>query len=152
MPDALYPAGLPLPLHEGYGFRPVSPLVRTPMVSGRARVRRGYTATPTQVALIWLMTDAQAQLFEKWYQEELLDGSSWFLARLKTPLGIDYYRSRFVDIYEGPVLQGGRYWRFTATLELYRRPLLADGSAAYPDAILHADIVDLAANREWPEA
>ena len=38
-----YPEGLPLPLREGYGFDPVSPMVSTPLVtegkSGAAPIR-----------------------------------------------------------------------------------------------------------------
>ncbi len=81
-----------------------------------------------------------------------MDGAAWFLCPLRTPLGLDYYKSKFVDIYEGPILVGGKYWRFTATLEVYTRPLLPDGSTAYPDPFLHPEIVDLTANKEWPEA
>lgn len=152
MAAILYPAWLPPALHDGYGFRPVSPIVRSTFVSGRSMQRRRAKSTPTQVAVNWLLNDGTAALFEKWFQEDLSDGAAHFLCLLKTSLGMGYYRAQFVDIYEGPELVGGKYWRFSATVEVDKRPLLADGSTAYPDAILHSDIVDLAANREWPEA
>lgn len=147
-----YPDWLPCALQDGYGFTPVSPLLQTQFTSGRSQWRRGYTSTPTRVAVSWLMRDMEAALFEKWFQEDLLDGSAWFLCWLRTPLGMDYYRSHFVDIYDGGTLTEGKFWKFSATLELFTRPLLPDGSTKYQDAILHSDIIDLAANREWPES
>ena len=147
-----YPSWLPEPLQDGYGFKPVSPLLVDQFTSGRTQSRRGSLSTPTRVSVTWLLVDPVAALFEKWFQEDLYDGAAWFLCRLRTPLGMDYYRSRFSDIYEGPTLVEGNYWQFTATLELFRRPLLADGSTKEPDAsfILGSSLVDLSANREWP--
>lgn len=146
-----YPSWLPMPLRAGYGFKPVSPLVSTRFVSGATINRRKSTSTPSRVGMTWLLTDIQAALFEKWVQEDLSDGAAWFLCKLKTPIGVDYYRSKFTeDFYDGPVLVEGDFWQISATLELFRRPLLADGSTAYPDAIQNSWIVDLASNREWP--
>lgn len=146
----MQPQWLPEPLREGYGLRHVSPLMRSTFVSGRAMQRRKYTATPSNVELRWLLTDGEAQLFEKWFQEVLLDGASWFACRLRTPLGVDYFKCRFTDIYDGPTLLGND-WVIVAPVEIYLRPLLADGWVEFPEGILGASIIDLAANREWPE-
>ncbi len=52
MTDIYYPHdSLPMPLQEGYGFQPVSPLKRTQLTTGRARQRRAYTSTPTQASI-----------------------------------------------------------------------------------------------------
>lgn len=144
---------LPLPLQDGYGFKPVSPLLRTQLASGRARQRRQYTSTPTQASVTWMFTtDAQAQLFEAWYRDIISDGAAWFLMRLQTPRGVDSYKCRFTDIYDGPILVAPIYWRFSATLELWERPLLPPGWAEFPYFVVNQDIIDLALNREWPEA
>lgn len=148
----MQPQWLPEPLREGYGLKHVSPMKRSTFVSGRSMPRRAYTATPTQLEVRWLLNDGQATLFEKWFQEVLIDGVSWFACRLRTPLGMDYYKSRFTDMYDGPVLTTSNQWVITAPLEMYQRPLLADGWLEYPDGILRAGIIDLAANREWPAA
>jgi len=146
-----YPSWLPMPLRAGYGFKPVSPIISSRFVSGATMNRRNYTSTPSRVGMTWLLTDTKAALFEKWVQEDLVDGTAWFLCKLKSPIGVDYYRSKFTeDFYDGPVLVEGDFWQISATLEMFRRPLLADGSTAYPDAIQNAAVVDLAANREWP--
>lgn len=114
---------LPLPLQDGYGLKPISPLLRTQMVSGRARQRRRYTSTPTQAPVSRLMNDVQGQAFEAWYRDAISDGAAWFNMNLRTPIGIKPYVCRFIDIYEGPVLIGGKYWQYNATLELWERPL-----------------------------
>lgn len=52
MADIIYPDEyLPMPLMDGYGFKPISPLLRTEMTSGRARQRRRYTSRPTQASV-----------------------------------------------------------------------------------------------------
>ncbi len=56
MADIIYPDDyLPMPLMDGYGFKPISPLKRTEMTSGRARQRRLYTSTPTQATVKWIL-------------------------------------------------------------------------------------------------
>ncbi|WP_407266342.1 hypothetical protein [Klebsiella quasipneumoniae] len=154
MADIYYPHDyLPVPLYDGYGFKPVSPLLRTEMITGRARQRRRYLSTPTQSSVKWLFkSDGQAQLFEAWFRETITDGTSWFYMVLKTPMGIEPYKCRFVDIYEGPTPVKPGKWMFTATLELWERPVLPPGLAEFPDFIVNSDILDLAVNREWPEA
>ncbi|MES2868957.1 MAG: hypothetical protein V4749_05240 [Pseudomonadota bacterium] len=146
-----YPEGLPLPLREGYGFEPVSPIVRSVFVSGRARQRRRSTSTPTEASVSWVFNDAQAQFFEAWFEHILLSGTLWFDCPLKTPLGLDAYRARFVGIYSGPSLVGVSHWRFTAKLELFKRPIWdADWIVITPDYMLMPDIFDRAMNQEWP--
>ncbi|WP_219630785.1 hypothetical protein [Stenotrophomonas maltophilia] len=147
----MQPKWLPEPLREGYGLRHVSPQTRSTFVSGRSMPRRAYTATPSQTEVRWLLNDQQSALFEKWFQEQLFDGVSWFACRLRSPLGMDYYKARFTDIYDGPTLTNSNLWMFTAQLELYLRPLLADGWSEYPEGFLQANVIDLAANREWPQ-
>ena len=151
-----YPAGLPLPQQQGYALQHTSPMMRTPMQSGRARQRRTYTSVPTAVSVSWLFTtQGEAQLFEGWYRDDIGagDGANWFAMKLQTPLGIMDYDCRFTDIYSGPQLVGFDKWQFTATLEIRERPIIAEGWATImPDYILLSDIFDAAMNQEWPSA
>lgn len=143
---------LPLPQQDGYGFKPISPLLRTEMTSGRARQRRQYTSTPTQASVNWFFeTDPQAQLFEAWFRDTLFDGEAWFDMRLQTPEGVNSYKCRFVDIYEGPTLIAPKYWSFSATLELWERPILDADWGNFPEFIMGSSIIDFALNREWPK-
>jgi len=154
MADIYYPHQyLPLPQQDGYAFQPVSPLRRTDLTSGRARQRRLYTSTPTQASVTWLFTtDPQCQVFESWFRDALTDGASWFYMRLQTPVGTKDYKCRFTDIYQGPTLVAPIYWQYTATLELWERPLPPVGWGNYPELLIGSDIIDIAINKEWPQA
>jgi len=66
-------------------------------------------------------------------------------------MGLQDQVARFADIYSGPVLIGVDCWRFTAQLELPRRPLYdEDWFTVAPEYLDSADIVDIAANKNWP--
>jgi hypothetical protein len=147
-----YPVELPLPVADGYGFKPVSPFIRTKMNTGRSRQRRAYASVPTELTADFIFEDdLEAQLFESWFEDVLISGSEWFECDLKTPQGIRPYKVRFTDMYEGPSLDGG-YWRFRAPLELWERPILAGGWAIYaPEYITGMNIIDLAVNKDWPQ-
>ncbi|AVJ17220.1 hypothetical protein CLM71_08795 [Serratia sp. MYb239] len=143
---------LPMALQEGYALKPISPLLRTDMVTGRARQRRRYTSTPTQTTVSWLMNDVQGMTFEAWFRDALSDGSAWFNMVLRTPIGVKPYLCRFTDIYDGPVLTGGKYWQYSATLELWERPIPDAGWGNFPEFLAGQSIIDMALNREWPKA
>ena len=98
------------------------------------------------------MDDMQAQFFEAWFKEVLVDGSQWFECPLKSPVGLTDYTVRFTNMYSGPTLVGVSMWRFTASLELRERPLIQPGWAQFPDLWFNMNIIDMALNREWPEA
>lgn len=143
---------LPLAQRTGLGYQPTSPVLRTELTSGRARQRRKYTSTPTQAGVTWIFTDVQSQLFEAWFRDALVDAANWFNMRIRTPLGLSDYACRFTDIYQGPTLVALGFWQFTATLELWERPILPPGWGEFPDLIANQSIIDFAMNREWPEA
>lgn len=148
-----YPEGLPLPTRDGYGFSAVSPILRTRMQSGRSKQRRQYQSTPTAGSVSWVFTEGEAQLFESWWEEVLVSGTEWFEMSLQTPQGLQPYRCRFTDIYDGPTLFGFNLWRISAVLELFERPILRGGWAIHaPQFILYGDLLDKAINKEWPEA
>ena len=145
-----YPAGLPLPLRSGYGLNHVSPMMRTELESGRARQRRRYTSVPSIASVSWVFTQAEAQLFEAWFRWSLSDGVEWFNAKLRTPLGLQSYECRFVEMYSGPDLVGVDRWQFGASLEIRERQTLSIGWDVLPSFVTNADIFDRAVNREWP--
>lgn len=118
-----FPDDLPLPVGEGYGFKPVSPIVRTPMASGRAMQRRRFLSVPTILPVSWLLTSEEAKLFEGWCKWGIC-WADWFLCPIKSPLGLKPTRARFTDIYEGPEFVADDLWRYTATLELFELPIL----------------------------
>lgn len=151
IPLELYPAGLPLALRDGYGFTPKSPLRVSEKMSGRTQTRRLYSSVPTDAAVRWLFSDTQALLFEAWYEEKLLSGVKYFQCPLRAPGGINLYKCKFKDIYEGPVLVGVDSWYVSATLELWERPILRGGWSEFPDLVLGSRIIDRAINEQWPK-
>ena len=92
------------------------------------------------------------QLFEAWFRDTITDGADWFNMPLLTPLGAQDYVLSVCRYLRRSYTRRGKYWRFSATLELWERPILPPGWAEFPDFIVNSDILDLAVNREWPEA
>ncbi|WP_117120985.1 hypothetical protein [Klebsiella variicola] len=147
-----YPSDyLPGPLKDSYGLKPVSPLKRSQLVTGRSRQRRAFTSTPTETGIAWIFNDAQGQAFEAWYRDVLTDGTAWFNMPLLTPVGQKNYVCRFKDIYEGPTPEGGLYWRYSADIELWERPIPPAGWGQYPEWIVGSSLLDIALNKEWPK-
>lgn len=147
----LYPAELPRGLHNGRTYQTVSPLKRSELASGRARQRRNFTSVPTMAQISWIFNSEQAQAFEAWWRDQLIDGSQWFECPLETPLGYDVdYTARFTDIYSGPNRLGPLLWSFSAELELRERPILPFDWGLIPDFVAHQSIFDIAMNEKWP--
>lgn len=147
-----YPRGLPNPLREGHSLSAAQPFMRTQMQSGRSRQRRMFSSVPTFGNFDFLFKkDNQAAAFEAWFRDQLNDGTEWFNIERKTPLGMTQLVCRFTSMYIGPTLVGRSMWRFSCPLEVWERPLMPHGWGEMTDYILGADIIDLAANREWPK-
>lgn len=149
-----FPDYLPCPLLDGFKRQNnVSPFVRTDRQNGRAKHRRKFTAVPVEYDVSWLFrSDAEASLFESWFKNKVKDGTEWFNTLLRTPVGYKKYVCRFVDMYDGPDIVGGNMWKASARLEMYERPLMPSEWVEFPQIWLGMDIIDIAVNREWPEA
>jgi len=148
--NPVYPDGLPRGLHSGRKYQLQSPLMRSELVSGRARQRRRFTSVPEGVNVTWLFNDSQGQAFEAWWRDVLIDGSLWFECPLDHPLGYDSYLCRFTGVYSGPSRVGPELWSYSAELEVRDRIALAPGWGDFPEFILDSSIFDIAVNRELP--
>lgn len=144
-----FPDSLPTPLRSGYGFSPENNIVRTQMVSGRARQRVAYTSVPTYNNLSWLLTAVGAQLFEAFAAEV---GGDWFSLKLKAPTGFYYQDCRFMETPAGPDLVGRDLWGYRVKVELKDRPMLDSSYALVPGMVMMQDILDVAINSIWPES
>lgn len=147
-----YPQGMPAPQWAENSYKTVSPNLRTPMESGRAMQRRKFSSVPTMREAAWVFTSNEALIFELFYKEDLKDGTEWFNLFMRHPLGYVPMVCRMVDIYDGPVAWGVDGWKYTATLEIWERPLLEGDWILLPDYIIGSGIFDAAMNREWPAA
>ncbi|VVO05963.1 hypothetical protein PS834_03058 [Pseudomonas fluorescens] len=148
-----YPAELPLPLQDGYALEtPVDPMLRTQMESGRARQRLNFDEVPYLINAKWNCDSNQMAFFQGWYARALSQGVEWFKATLLTPTGFKEYECRFTGHYTGPTLVQVRRWEFAGTLELREPPLIPPGWELFPQYWFMMNIIDMAVNREWPEA
>lgn len=142
-------------LQDGFELKPVSPLLRTSLNSGRAIQRRKYLSTPMTATIKFLFTEKQYLFFDAWFTGVLLDGVNWFNMPLKTSTGYHNYLCRFTDIYESATPTQGRFWQVSAEVELYKRPVFDQNTSDYaaytPNILSNLDIFDIAINREWPQ-
>ena len=145
-----YPESLPRGLHNGRKYQLQSPLMRSDLVSGRARQRRRFTSVPEGVTVTWLFRGVQGQAFEAWWRDQLVDGSLWFECPLDHPLGYDFYTCRFTGPYDGPSRVGPDLWSYSGELELRERIAAPIGSGEFPDYIAEQEILDIAVNKYWP--
>lgn len=138
-------------LQDGFELKPVSPLLRTSLNSGRAIQRRKYLSTPMSATIKFLFDESQYMLFDGFFKYVLVDGVNWFNIQLKTSTGIDNYLCRFTDIYDSATPTQGRFWQVSAEVELYIRPVIdSDWVTIAPDFVGEMSIFDLAMTREWP--
>lgn len=152
--DINWPSQLPCVMRQGYDLRYQSPLMRSDLVSGRARQRRRFTSVPAYAPINLMLTDAQATYFDIWFKVKIMDGAAWFnIHTLRTPIGRGPFVARFTDIPAGPTWQATArpHWLYVGELELWERPTIGDEWADFPDYIINANIIDMALNREWPE-
>lgn len=138
-------------LQDGFELSPVSQLLRTDLKSGRAFQRRKYLSSPMNASIKFLFDEAQYLFFEGFFIHVLNAGVNWFNIQLKTSTGIDNYLCRFTDDYDSASVTGGRFWKVSADIELYLRPVIgSDWVTITPDFVANISIFDLAMTREWP--
>ena len=147
-----YPAELPLPLQEGYGLSTVDPMQATQMVTGRTRYRVRHSYVPNEVRFNFNFSEAEAGFFEAWYARTLNDGLEWFEMPLQLPAGFTTYQVHFIGIYGKVELTQVKRWRYSINAELKQRPLIPEGWEQFPEYWFNKNVIDVSANREWPEA
>lgn len=147
-----YPAQLPAPQWGDNGYSVVSPNLRTNMENGRAMQRRKFSSVPVMRQASWVFKGGEGALFELWYKEVLKDGTEWFNVYLRHPEGFRPFVCRMVDVYQGPTAWGANRWRYSATLEIWERPIISSDWLILPDYIAGSDIFDIAMNVKMPAA
>ena len=145
-----YPEYLPAALKSDRAYQMVDPLVSTPFDNGQTRWDRRFTDVPYATPVSWIFTNAQLSLFRTWYQNKIRSGADWFEMKLAAEDGREVRECHFVQGYAGPTRLGVDRWRISANLVLRRLPTIDPDWLLLPDFVLHADIFDLATNRERP--
>lgn len=123
MPTPVFPSSLPNVVMSNFGFKPTSAVIRTEMESGLARVRRRFISAPTDFAVMWKFTMKQMGVFEKFFDDTLFAGASWFTIKLVNGFGEQEYTARFKEgTYDAKIDTREGHWEVSATLEVVKRP------------------------------
>lgn len=115
-----WPAALPMP-QFGMRYNVVDPQRRTQMASGRTMVRRRFSDVPTEFSARWVLTEAEAEIFDEFYHAEAVDGTEWIEMPLVTAQGEGVHFVRFRGAYRYRRV-GDDLWEYSAELQMYLRP------------------------------
>jgi hypothetical protein len=140
--DVFYPATIPLPSKQGYVLKPKPSVRRTELEQGAARVRRVGSQKPTELSVVWQLTQWELMLLQGFHEHEADEGAAWFGMQLLTYIGLAMCEARFKGEISQPK-QAGHLWQVSATLEVREIPRLTDAdydvlSVDAPDAISRA--------------
>lgn len=114
MTNIMWPATLPPVLRlDGQKARKKSNVIRTEMDAGPAKARRRYTVTEKLFEGSIILTEAQREILENWYQNTLGDGTLRFV--MKDPQTLEPAEFRFSEDYEEDSLDG--LWTISMKLE-----------------------------------
>lgn len=119
-----FPSTLPAPLIDGYGFDPESPLVKTDMDAGPARVRRRFTSRPTQYKAAWIFTQQELATFEAWFDLNAMSGAAWFSTPAWNGKGQVTVTARIPSGTFAVTKRPGLMWGVSASLEIRDRPIM----------------------------
>lgn len=151
----IYPAVLPVPEVQGYGFTPQNNKVRTQFESGAARVRRIHRSPTSNFTVGNKLTIEQLAIFEYWWANEALDGSQWFDTKLVNGVGVTTVEARPVEDYQVQALSS-QVFQLTWELEVRSKPLMNGNDYAVAtqggeEAFgLLSDELDVIVNEEIP--
>lgn len=119
-----YPGILPLPQLSGFGYKSVSGVIRTQMVSGYTRKRNRTLNAPTRSgSVVWKFTNDQLAIFESWWRNELKNGAKDFSMLVKTPRGLQRRICSFEDEYAVSVISSEK-WTVKTKLSIREMPKL----------------------------
>lgn len=126
---ATWPTQLPAPQIAGYQLAPEASFARTDMDAGPARQRRRFTAAPTAIDVQLVLTAAQFEIFEAWFERRIESGAQWFSAPIANGQGVSTVDCRFTEPWTAAPLGGGD-WQVAAKWETRDRPIMSEAALA----------------------
>lgn len=121
MPLISYPKDLKLPLLSGYRLSQNSNLLRTPMASGSARVRKRFKSVPSIMQAAWMLNKEHAATFEGFVVHGTNDAANWFVMPVLTPQGLIEHEARFITSPLESASYNGGFWNYSANIEIKQR-------------------------------
>lgn len=116
---ATWPANVPAPSFDGYGYNPSDITTRTEMSAGLPRVRRKSVAKFGQLQFNVKLNAAQAAAFESWFYDAAgaNGGAAWFEMLIKLPEGTVTKMCRFAQPYQSNLIAFDK-WQVSAVVEV----------------------------------
>ncbi|MGO4154337.1 hypothetical protein [Cupriavidus sp. YAF13] len=139
----VWPGTLPVPLSSGYSYTQKTTTARTEMDSGVARSRRRFRRAPAQINLKWLFLQEQLAVFEYFWDNDLLQGASWFDTIATSGTGPQLIRVRCISDGYTPTQVDPQHWEVTMQVEAVDMPRLAAEQYAVMVQYEGADIVQI---------
>lgn len=93
--------------------------------TGNRRDRRVWTAAPRTYAVSWVLTDAQMQAVDRWFENDLQVGVRHFIAKVRTEPGIQFYEAAWVEPYVADPIgrpEADLAWRVTGSIVTFGDP------------------------------
>ena len=109
-----WPATLPEPEQENYGFSVPGVPLRSQQEDGLAEQRIRFQDRVLQYRVTWLLDKEQKIIFDAFYRDTLIHGAAWFMAPFANGLGPTQVRARFTGAVT--VASFGAAYKLSATL------------------------------------
>lgn len=135
-----YPASLPAPLIEGYGYQQKPNVLKTPMDGGNRRHRVLHNNPKTILKLSWQLTTEQLGIQETFEQDSIDDGALWFCMNIKTPNGLAVHDVRYIPNSKDTRLSTNNLWAVSVSIEVKDRTVLTEEQTA--DAVMNPNTAE----------
>jgi hypothetical protein len=90
---------LPLPLLKTHSLKRKSMRLESKMDSGYSRSRRRFKNPPSEMAVSFLFSNDQQEIFEGWYHDIINAGTSWFVMPVKVGSVVADHECKFIGDY-----------------------------------------------------
>jgi hypothetical protein len=124
LPLIFTPAGIPLPLIEGFGIALGEQFDHVGALQGEGRKRRVYTTAPRTAQVAWLLTEQQMADFDGWLENTLQALTQRFTLGLqRIGVGLEYWAAEFVgEPSKDPIPSPNGLWRVVGSVLLTGEP------------------------------
>tara|TARA_B110000196_G_scaffold317906_1_gene332070 strand:- start:6664 stop:7143 length:480 start_codon:yes stop_codon:yes gene_type:complete len=106
---------LPLPLLKTHSLKRKSMRLESKMDSGYSRSRRRFKNPPTEMAVSFLFSNDQQEIFEGWYHHIINAGTDWFVMPVKVGSVVTDHECKFIGDYSQKS-PSKNLWTITAKL------------------------------------
>ena len=125
LPEITLPDNLPAWLIEDFAGTDETAYATVEMSTGHNRKRRIFRRPPVKRTVSMMLTEAETQQFEAWFENDVLAGGELFSARMRDMgPGHIWYPAQFAEPYQADYQHwaqgaGKAHWKITAELILY---------------------------------